>query len=35
MEENGKWAQFLVHLRSRANPLNPAACGFSLPESLR
>ena len=35
MEENGRWAQFLVHLRSRTNPLDPAACGFSLPESLR
>lgn len=35
MEESGRWAQFLVHLRSRTNPLDPAACGFSLPESLR
>jgi type VI secretion system protein ImpL len=35
MEESGRWAQFLVHLRSRTNPLDPASCGFSLPESLR
>lgn len=31
---NGKWAQFLIQFRNRANPFDPAVCSFMLPESL-
>lgn len=34
LRENGKWAQFLIQFRNKANPFDPAACSFSLPESL-
>lgn len=32
--ENGKWAQFLVQFRNKANPFDPEVCSFSLPETL-
>jgi len=32
--ENGKWAQFLIQFRSKANPFDPDVCSFSLPETL-
>lgn len=34
MQQNGKWAQFLIQFRNKANPFDPAACSFSLPETL-
>lgn len=35
LRENGKWAQFLIQFRNKANPFDPGVCSFSLPESLR
>jgi len=32
--ENGKWAQFLIQFRNKANPFDPEVCSFSLPETL-
>ncbi|WP_028576888.1 type VI secretion system membrane subunit TssM [Desulfomicrobium escambiense] len=34
LRENGKWAQFLIQFRNKANPFDPETCTFSLPESL-
>ncbi|GAB6111033.1 type VI secretion system membrane subunit TssM [Desulfomicrobium salsuginis] len=34
LRENGKWAQFLIQFRNKANPFDPETCSFSLPESL-
>lgn len=34
LRENGKWAQFLIQFRNKANPFDPTACTLSLPESL-
>ncbi|MDL2274726.1 type VI secretion system membrane subunit TssM [Desulfosarcina sp. OttesenSCG-928-G10] len=31
---NGKWAQFLVQFRTRANPFDPKVCSVTLPASL-
>jgi type VI secretion system protein ImpL len=33
-QRNGKWAQFLIQFRNRANPFDPSVCSFSLPGSL-
>ena len=35
VQQNGKWAQFLIQFRTKANPFDPAVCSFNLPESLR
>lgn len=35
LQQNGKWAQFLIQLRSKLNPLDPRVCSFNLPESLQ
>jgi type VI secretion system protein ImpL len=34
MQKNGKWAQFLIQFRNKANPFDPTVCSFALPESL-
>ncbi len=34
LRENGKWAQFIIQFRNKANPFDPETCSFSLPESL-
>ncbi|MDR3073131.1 MAG: type VI secretion system membrane subunit TssM [Deltaproteobacteria bacterium] len=34
MRQNGKWVQFLIQFRNKANPFDPAARSFALPESL-
>lgn len=34
VHENGKWAQFIIQFRNRANPFDPETCSFTLPESL-
>jgi type VI secretion system protein ImpL len=33
-QRNGKWAQFLIQFRNRANPFDPSICSFALPASL-
>lgn len=35
LQQNGKWAQFLIQFRNRLNPFDPSVCSFSLPGSLR
>ena len=35
VQQNGKWAQFLIQFRNRANPFDPSVCSFNLPESLQ
>lgn len=34
VQQNGKWAQFLIQFRNKANPFDPAVCSFTLPDSL-
>ena len=34
VQRNGKWAQFLIQFRNKANPFDPSVCSFGLPESL-
>ena len=34
VQQNDKWAQFLIQFRNKANPFDPAVCSFSLPETL-
>jgi type VI secretion system protein ImpL len=34
VQENGKWAQFLIQFRNKANPFDPTVCSFTLPDSL-
>lgn len=34
LRENGKWAQFHIQFRNKANPFDPEASSLSLPESL-
>lgn len=34
VQQNGKWAQFLIQFRNKANPFDPSVCSFLLPESL-
>jgi type VI secretion system protein ImpL len=34
LQQNDKWAQFLIQFRNKANPFDPAVCSFSLPETL-
>lgn len=34
VQQNGKWSQFLVQFRNKANPFDPSVCSFILPESL-
>jgi len=34
VHENGKWAQFILQFRNKANPFDPETCSFTLPESL-
>lgn len=35
VQQNGKWAQFLVQFRNKVNPFDPTVCSFILPEALR
>lgn len=35
VQQNGKWAQFLIQFRNKANPFDPSVCSFNLPESLQ
>jgi type VI secretion system protein ImpL len=35
VQQNGKWAQFLIQFRNRLNPFDPSVCSFSLPASLQ
>ena len=35
VQQNGRWAQFLIQFRNRANPFDPSVCSFILPESLQ
>jgi type VI secretion system protein ImpL len=34
MYHNGRWAQYLMQFRNKANPFDPSVCSFSLPETL-
>lgn len=34
VQQNGKWAQFLIQFRNKANPFDPSVCSFSLPDRL-
>jgi type VI secretion system protein ImpL len=34
VQQNGKWAQFLIEFRNKVNPFDPSVCSFTLPESL-
>lgn len=34
IQQQGKWAQFLVQFRNRVNPFDPRVCTFNLPQSL-
>jgi len=34
VQQNGKWAQFLIQFRNKVNPFDPLVCSFSLPNSL-
>ncbi|MDR0477620.1 MAG: hypothetical protein LBH14_06760, partial [Desulfobulbaceae bacterium] len=34
VQQNGKWAQFLIQFRNKVNPFDPSVCSFSLPDSL-
>ena len=34
VQRNGKWAQFLIQFRNKANPFDPSVCSFALPDSL-
>jgi type VI secretion system protein ImpL len=34
VQQNGKWAQFLIQFRNKANPFDPSVCSFLLPDSL-
>jgi type VI secretion system protein ImpL len=34
VQQNGKWAQFLIQFRNKANPFDPSVCSFILPDSL-
>lgn len=34
VQQNGKWVQFLIQFRNKANPFDPAVCSFALPSSL-
>ncbi|MDR2821291.1 MAG: type VI secretion system membrane subunit TssM [Desulfovibrio sp.] len=34
IQENGRWAQFLIQFRNKTNPFDPSVCSFNLPESL-
>ena len=34
VHENGKWGQFVLQFRNKANPFDPEMCSFTLPESL-
>ncbi|MDR2573373.1 MAG: type VI secretion system membrane subunit TssM [Desulfovibrio sp.] len=34
VQKNGKWAQFLIQFRNKANPFDPTVCSFTLPEML-
>jgi type VI secretion system protein ImpL len=34
VQQNGRWAQFLIQFRNKANPFDPSVCSFMLPESL-
>lgn len=35
VQQNGKWAQFLIQFRNKVNPFDPSVCSFTLPESLQ
>jgi type VI secretion system protein ImpL len=35
VQQNGKWAQFLVQFRNKVNPFDPSVCSFILPTSLQ
>jgi type VI secretion system protein ImpL len=35
VQQNGKWAQFLIQFRNRLNSFDPSVCSFSLPASLQ
>ncbi len=34
VQQNGKWAQFLIQFRNKINPFDPSVCSFNLPDSL-
>ncbi len=34
VQRNGKWAQFLIQFRNKANPFDPSVCSFALPDTL-
>ena len=34
VQQQGKWAQFLIQFRNKMNPFDPRVCTFNLPQSL-
>lgn len=34
IQQQGKWAQFLLQFRNRVNPFDPKVCSFNLPQTL-
>lgn len=34
VQQDGRWAQFLIQFRNKANPFDASVCSFTLPESL-
>lgn len=34
LQQQGKWAQFLIQFRNKVNPFDPKVCSFNLPGSL-
>ena len=34
LQQNGKWAQFLIQFRNKENPFDPSVCSFALPDSI-